>query len=257
MQPMKRIQGNIVARQERRFLNWACSVMPEQVSSDHLTAFGVFGAVLVVVGYVAGRSNVDFLWIAALGYVIHWFGDSLDGSLARYRNVSRPRYGYFLDHSLDVFCIVLMVGGMGLSSFARMDVAMYVVVAYLILAIHVFLKNHVTGTFQLSFIALGPTELRMVFVAITVWMIIQGGDSYHLALPGVSGYDIALLVTGTVLFTLFIVNSVTMVLHLRALEGDGRRPLPAIEPARAAGARQASDIARDRRSASVQESSAY
>jgi phosphatidylglycerophosphate synthase len=256
MQPMQRIQGNIVARQERRFLNWACSVMPEKITSDHLTAFGVFGAVVVVVGYIASRSNPDYLWLSAAGYLVHWFGDSLNGSLARHRNVSRPRYGYFIDHSLDAFCILLMVGGMGLTSYVRMDVALFVVMGYFILSIHVFLKNHVTGTFQLSFLALGPTELRMLFVAITIWMFVQGDASYHLGLAGVSGYDIVLTSTGIVFLALFTTNSVSMVLHLRALEGDGRQPLPATEAGRLVTARQAADVRRELRPA-IQESSAY
>lgn len=257
MQPMNRIQGNIVNRQERRFLDWSCMAMPEQVTSDHLTLFGVFGAVLVLAGYVAGRSNPNFLWLAAVGYVIHWLGDSLDGSLARFRNVSRPRYGYFLDHSLDAFCIFLMIGGMGLSSYVRLDAALFVVIGYFLLSIHVFLKNHVTGTFQLSFMALGPTELRMVFIAITLWMVIQGHDSYHLGLVGVSGYDIALLVTGAIFLGLFSVNTLSMIFQLRALEGDGRRVLPAAEMARKLAARQiAAEGTRDLRPA-IQESSAY
>ena len=169
MQPMSRIQQNIVSRQERRFIDWACARMPGSVTSDHLTMFGVFGAVLVLVGYIAARSDPHFLWLSAAGYVVHWFGDSLDGSLARYRSVTRPRYGYFPDHSVDALCILMMFGGMGLSSYVRMDVALFVVMGYFALSIHVFLKNHVTGTFQLSFMALGPTEVRMIFMAITIW----------------------------------------------------------------------------------------
>ena len=228
MHAVNRVQGNIVARQERRFLDWSCRVMPERVTSDHLTVLGVIGAVLVFTGYVASRADPHFLWVSTAGYVIHWVGDSLDGSLARFRNVARPRYGYFLDHSVDALCIFLMIGGMGLSTYVRLDVALLVVVGYFALSIHVFLKSHVTGTFQLSFMALGPTEVRMVFVALTIWMLAQGNASDHLGIDGVSGYDIALIVMGTIFFGLFLVNTVAMVRHLRALEGDGRRPLPAI-----------------------------
>lgn len=223
MQPTNRIQANIVNRQERRILDWACSVMPEQVTSDHLTLMGVCGAVLAFAGYVAERDDPRFLWLAAFGYLVHWAGDSLDGSLARFRNVGRPRYGYFLDHSVDAFCILMMVGGMGLSSFVRMDVALFVVVAYFALSIHVFLKNHVTGTFQLSFMALGPTELRMVFVAVTLWMYAQGGNAYPIGTTVFSSYDLVLLLVGTILSGLFVLNTLTMIVHLRGLEGDGRQ----------------------------------
>ena len=223
MQPTNRIQANIVNRQERRFLDWSCNLIPEQVTSDHLTLLGVFGAVLVVAGYLAGRADPRFLWLAAFGYVVHWAGDSLDGSLARFRNVGRPRYGYFLDHSVDALCILMMVGGMGLTSYIRMDVALFVVVAYFALSIHVFLKNHVTGTFQLSFLALGPTELRMVFVAITLWMYAQGGNAYQVGASVFSSYDLVLMLVGVILSGLFVVNTLNMVVHLRGLEGDGRQ----------------------------------
>lgn len=259
MQPMKRIQGNIVNRQERRFLDWACGWMPSGVTSDHLTALGVFGAVLVLVGYIGERVDPRFLWLSALGYVVHWFGDSLDGSLARFRDVTRPRYGYFLDHSVDALCVLMMFGGLGLTSYVRLDVALFVVLGYYALMIHVFLKNHVTNTLQLSFILLGPTELRMIFVAITLWMYVQGQTGLHLAGHVMSDYDIALLVIGTVFVALFGRGTFVMIRQLRALEGDGRVPTPAvvIEPVRKLAVRHvAAELHRDRRGP-VKESTAF
>ena len=232
MQPMSRVQANIVSRHERRFLDWACASMPRGVTSDHLTVLGVFGAIMVLAGYVASRWDPRFLGLSAVGYVVHWFGDSLDGSLARHRNVTRPRYGYFLDHSVDAVCILLMIGGMGLTTYVRMDVALFVVMGYFALSIHVFLKNHVTGTFQLSFMALGPTELRMVFVAITLWMLI-GGPSNIVGGTLVSDHDIALLVMGGVFMALFTISTTSMIMELRAIEGNGRKPIArASEPTR-------------------------
>lgn len=227
MQPSTRIQANIVARQERRFLNWACEAMPTAITPDHLTAFGVFGAFVVLGGYAAANLDPRFLWLSPIGYVMHWLGDSLDGSLARYRESTRPRYGYFLDHSVDALCILLMIGGMGLSPFVRLDVALFVVVGYFALSIHVFLKHHVTNTFQLSFMALGPTELRIAFVVITLWMIGGGvGVSSFAAASRVSDYDICLLVIGGAFCALFMMNTAGTILTLRAAEGNGRRRLP-------------------------------
>lgn len=259
MQPMKRIQGNIVNRQERRFLDWACGWMPDSITSDHLTALGVFGAVMVLAGYGAERLDPRFLWLSAAGYVVHWFGDSLDGSLARFRNVTRPRYGYVLDHSVDAFCVLMMFGGMGLTSYVRLDVALFVVLGYYALMIHVFLKNHVTNTLQLSFILLGPTELRMIFVAVTLWMYVQGQAVLHLGGHAMSDYDIALLVIGTAFIVLFGRGTVAMIRQLRAIEGDGRVPKPVVvvEPARKGAVRHVgADKQRDRR-APVQERTAF
>lgn len=230
MQQSTRVQGNIVARQERRFLTWACAVMPRAVTSDHLTVFGMVGAAMVCGGYAASWADPRFLLVAVVGYVMHWFGDSLDGSLARHRRVTRPRYGYFLDHSVDALAILMMVGGMGLSPYVHMSVALFAVVGYFALCIHVFLKNHVTGTFQLSFMALGPTELRLVFVAFTLWMYVGGPAFAHLPGSGLLDYDIGMLVVGGVFATLFGLNTLGMVLHLRRLEGDGRLPTEAVSP---------------------------
>ncbi len=235
MQPMNRIQQNIVARQERRFLNWACSWMPSSITSDHLTGLSVVGAVMVLAGYAASRIDPRFLLVSALGFGVNWFGDSLDGSLARYRKVTRPKYGYFLDHSVDALCTLLMIGGMGLSSYVRMDVAMFAVVGYLALCIHVFLKNHVTGTFQLTFMLLGPTELRMIFIALTLFMFV-GGGSHWAGLTVLSDCDVVVLITGIVFMGLFTNSTLAMILQLRAIEGNGRVPAVA-EAVRASAAR--------------------
>ncbi len=230
MQPMNRVQENIVARQERRFLNWSCSWMPESVTSDHLTALGVAGAFLVPIGYLASRVDARFLLLAILGFVLNWFGDSLDGSLARYRKVTRPKYGYFLDHSVDALCTLLMFGGMGLSHYVRLDIALFAVVGYLALCIHVFLRNHVTGTFQLTFMYLGPTELRMIFIALTFFMLIAG-PSHIAGLSLLSDCDIVVLITASVFMALFTFNTATMILQLRAVEGNGRRAAAAAQTA--------------------------
>lgn len=237
MQPMTRVQGNVVNRIERRFLTWICKRIPDAITSDHLTLFGVMGAVMTAVSYAASRSDHRFLWLAAIGYAIHWFGDSLDGSLARHRNAARPRYGYFLDHSVDAICIILMIGGIGLTGYVRLDAALMVVLGYFALSIHVFLRNHVTNTFQLSFMAFGPTEFRMIFVGITLWMYGSGLDGASSGIADLTRYDVALLIVGGVLLTLFAVNTLVMILHLRAIEGDGRPSRQQAEPARTSGGR--------------------
>ncbi len=221
MQPINRVQENIVARHERRFLNWACARMPDSVTSDHLTVLSVLGAFTVLGGYVGSRTDPRFLVVAILGFILNWFGDSLDGSLARYRKVTRPRYGYFLDHSVDALSTLLMIGGMGLSPYLRTDVALFAVVGYLALCIHVFLRNYVTGTFQLTFMYLGPTELRIVFVALTVFMLL-GGPTHWAGSAALTDCDIVLLVIGGIFFFLFGSSTLAMASELRALDGNAR-----------------------------------
>lgn len=210
------VQKNFLAAKERDILNWLCARLPRAVTPDRLTGLGLMGALIVSVSYVASRNNPAFLWIASLGFFVNWFGDSLDGSLARYRGVERPQYGYFVDHAADVVSILLIMVGLGLTSYVRFDVALLVLVAYLMMAIFVFLKHQVTGIFQLTFLAGGPTEIRIGFLCLNFWMyagtrriITIGGQAF-------SSYDFALAIFGTILFVLFFVNVLTMIRRLRA-----------------------------------------
>jgi archaetidylinositol phosphate synthase len=210
-----RIQANIVARQERQLLNWLCARLPDWVTPDGLTAFGVVGACTVLAGYVGSRFDPAFLWLATLGYFMHWFGDSLDGSLARHRRIERPKYGYFLDHSVDAFCNLLIMGGLGLTLFVRMDVALFVLAGYYMLCMYVFLNNHVTGLFQLSFLALGPTELRIGLIFMNAWMFVQGKVGAKIGAEFVSVYDVALLACGIGFVCVFTYRMLAGISELR------------------------------------------
>src|SRR5690242_935412 len=99
--PLSRVQQNVLARSERRLLTWICSKLPLWVTPDKLTTTGMIGAVMIFFGYALSSFAVDWLYLALAGYAVQWFGDSLDGSLARYRHIERPSYGYFIDHSCD------------------------------------------------------------------------------------------------------------------------------------------------------------
>lgn len=218
-----RVQANLVARHERRALDWMCERMPRWITPDGLTVGGMIGAALAFAGYGATWLDPAFVWLATFGIVVHWLGDSLDGSLARYRGCERPGYGYYLDHSVDALCNLVIVGGLGLSSFVRLDVALFVLCGYYLLCIHVFLHNHVTGVLKLSFLALGPTELRLGLVAInTLYFFRQhagtyGGDTY-------SAYDWFLIAVGFIFVAIFVYQLSATLRMLRALEpGDDRR----------------------------------
>ena len=153
--PIDRIQENLVARVERRALNWLCARMPRRVSPDMLTAFGMFGALLVFTGYLGSNLDPNWLWLSIGGYVVHWLGDSLDGSLARFRKIERPRYGYFLDHSCDGFATTLLVVGIGLSPFVLLEVSLVALAGYLLMSIHAFLSVRVLGELRLSYLNAG------------------------------------------------------------------------------------------------------
>ena len=215
-QPPKRVQANVLARGERRLLDWICLRLPAVVTPDKLTLFGIAGAAVVFVGYLGSRSDPAWLWLATLGFVMHWFGDSLDGSLARHRRCERPHYGYFLDHATDALCNLVIMGGLGLTPLVRMDTALAALIGYYLLCMYVFLNNHVTGVFQLSFLALGPTELRICLIAINTLMFFVGDvgtrvDGLYLTL-----YDGLLLLAATVFVVIFVDRATRRIFALRA-----------------------------------------
>lgn len=200
-----RIQQNILARSERRLLNWICPRLPQWVTPDKLTVLGFFGAVIVAVGYMLSWLDSEWLGLCLAGYVINWFGDSLDGSLARWRQIERPNYGYFVDHSVDALATLLMVSAIGMSPYMRFDVALMAVIGYFLLSIHTFLAAKVVGEFRLSYMAGGPTELRLMLMAMTVAMPIIGGAD--IGGTNFSVFDLFALVVSSILVTLFIVQT--------------------------------------------------
>jgi len=203
--PITRIQENFLAHSERKLLNWMCGRMPRWLTPDMLTFVGMFGAGMVFVGYVCSNISENWLWLAIIGYIVQWVGDSTDGSLARYRKIERPRYGYFLDHSCDGLATMAIVVGIGLSPYVSLEVALVALAGYLLLSIHAFLSVRVLGELKLSYLNLGPTELRFVLIALTIAMLSFGAG------PGwfgqISGFDVFVGSVGILLITLFALQT--------------------------------------------------
>lgn len=216
---LSRIQENWLAARERRLLNWLCSRMPPWVTPDRLTLLGMVGAFMIFVGYVASGLAASWLLLAIAGYVVQWFGDSMDGSIARYRHIERPSYGYFIDHSCDGLATLLILAGIGLSPFVTMDVALVALAGYLLLSIHAYLSARVLGEFKLSYLAAGPTELRLMLIALTVMMMALGSG------PGIfgalSGFDVFVGAAGMILILLFIIQTIITGRRLAHAERGG------------------------------------
>jgi len=220
---IERIQENLLARSERRLLNWLCERMPAWVMPDHLTTIGMLGAFLVFGGYVASNAGDGWLWLAIAGYVVQWFGDSMDGSLARFRKTERPRYGYFLDHSCDGLATTLVVVGIGLSKYVLLEVALVALAGYLLLSIHAFLLVRVLGEMKLSYAYAGPTELRLLLIALTLAMIAAGSEP--VLLGTLTWFDLTVGVIGGLLIVFFVIQTGRTARRL-ALEEPARRPPP-------------------------------
>ena len=205
IQPVQRIQQNILAVGERRLLTWLAARMPPAITPDRLTSIGFTGAALVATGYALSFFHIGWLWLSVVAYFINWFGDSLDGSLARFRKIERPKFGYFIDHSTDALGNMLVMIGLGLSPFLRMDVALFGLGAYLLLSIHTFVAARVVDEFRLSYVAAGPTELRLVLIAMTLCMFTTGPG--FIAGTSFSPFDIFIGGLGAILTILFVVQT--------------------------------------------------
>lgn len=218
--PITRVQENLLARGERRLLNWLCARFPAWVTPDMLTMVGMLGAFMVFAGYVASNIGAQWLWLAIAGYVVQWFGDSTDGSLARWRKIERPRYGYFLDHSCDGLATTLVVVGIGFTPHVAMEFALVALAGYLLLSIHAFLSVRVLGELKLSYLNAGPTELRFILVAFTLAMMAvgPGAPRWQSWIGSINGFDIFTGLVGALLITLFTLQTGTTARRLAVLE---------------------------------------
>lgn len=214
--PIARIQHNLLAVPERTLLTWLCGRMPGWVTPNLLTVVGLVGALGSFTGYAASTLHSAWLWLAIGGYVVQWFGDSMDGSLARFRKIERPSFGYFVDHSCDGLATLLILAGLGLSPFVRLDVALFALVGYLLLSIHAFLSARVLGELKLSHLAAGPTELRLILVGFTLVILFAGSGAS--VIGRLTIYDLFVAAAGMLLIALFVIQTVMTSRRIAAME---------------------------------------
>src|SRR2546423_469218 len=158
----KRTQESFLASLEKKTLLWLAARTPGWINSDHLTALGLLAMAAAGTGYWWSRTNAAGLLVVILGLAVNWLGDSLDGTLAHVRNCPRPRYGFYVDHIVDAFGALFLLGGMALSGYMSLLVAAGLLVAYLMLSIEVYLASYTLGDFKISYFKMGPTELRIL-----------------------------------------------------------------------------------------------
>jgi len=219
-----RVKENILEYRERDLLNWLCAHMPHSITPDQLTGFGFAGAAIVFIGYAATWIDPAFFWLATLGLIIHWFGDSLDGSLARYRQIERPRYGYFLDFSVDAISTFMIMMGVGLSVYIHLDVALFALVGYYMLWMYVLLNCQISRNLQLSFLSAGPTEFRIVLIGLNFWMYFSGNLRVSIGSFTFTPYELVFCCIGIVSICLFVANVFCVARMLRREDANPNRP---------------------------------
>jgi archaetidylinositol phosphate synthase len=170
-----RIQASFLARIEKRVLIWIAQRLPDRVGSDHLTALGACAMLGAGVCYWLGHQHPMALLMVVVLLAVNWFGDSLDGTLARVRRQERPRYGFYVDHVLDALGILLLFGGLVAGGFMSPLVGAAFLLAYFLLTIEIALATHTVGTFRISYWKMGPTELR-ILLAIGTLQLLRSPD---------------------------------------------------------------------------------
>jgi len=217
----KRVLDTFTGPIEKPALRWMAARLPAWVTPDIVTIIGVFGAIVVFFSYWLTNLNPAFLWLATLGFVINWFGDSMDGTLARIRHIERPKYGFYIDHSVDAYNEILIFVGLGLSPYVRFDLACLALIGYLLLSILVYLRTCVKGEFTISYGKLGPTEARLVAIAANTIVFFMGNPVVGLFSFQLSVFDwLAILI---IIVFLIICSSTTYIQARILANSDPRR----------------------------------
>jgi phosphatidylglycerophosphate synthase len=164
MSAVQRINDSVLGPLERPALAWLVRRLPRKVVPDHLTVFGVFGALLTATGFVLSCRSLTWLWLASLGLIVNWLGDSLDGTLARLRHIERPRYGFFIDHTSDLFCQSLTFITLGLSPLAHFGMACLGLITFLMAFVYTLIAAQTRATMRITYFYFGPTEIRALLL---------------------------------------------------------------------------------------------
>jgi phosphatidylglycerophosphate synthase len=178
-QQANRVQQSLLAKIEKRTLIWMAERIPSWINSDHLTLLGFVAQIMAGIGYALSGGN-RFWLLAVIGFLaLNWVGDSLDGTLARVRQQQRPRYGFYVDHMVDAFGSLALMGGLALSGYMHPYIAIGLLIAFLLLSIQSYLATYTLGEFRLSFWSFGPTELRVLLalgnLALFRWPVVLKG----------------------------------------------------------------------------------
>jgi phosphatidylglycerophosphate synthase len=213
----------LLARVEKRALRAIARRLPRWVLPDDLTGLGVVSAVAIFVAYALSNESSAWLWVASALLVVHWFGDSLDGTLARVRGIERPRYGYYLDHLVDAVATAFIGIGLGLSPYMLLSVGTLIVVGYLVLSINVYLESHTLGRFSIGYGAIGPTEMRLVLIGLNTALALGGGLTFTAFGIGMSVLDVVGVAVVLVMLVLLVARSLRNLRELARAEPASSR----------------------------------
>ena len=205
----RRVNDILLGPLERPAIAWLVKHLPYWVTPDHLTFFGLASALMIGLSYYLTSFDRNFLWLANLGFLLNWFGDSLDGNLARYRKIERPSYGFFIDHTMDTISEVSIFIGIGLSPFVDLNLAFLALVGYLCMANLVYITTSVKGVFKISYGSLGPTEVRVIAIISNIIVYFIGNPQINFPGFSFSLYNLIIICIIILLFFFFFYTVIT------------------------------------------------
>jgi len=217
----KRVNDILLGPLERPALQWLAAHLPNWLTPDMMTVTGIFGALVIALGYALSQLHPAFLWLATFGYIINWFGDSLDGTLARYRHIERPKYGFYIDHVSDALTEIIIILGLGLSPYVRFSVASMFCITYIAMSVLVYVRMNVMGEFKISYSKLGPTEVRVLAILLNTAMYFGGLYTFKISLgsfpAAISPYDLYVIALTFLIIYFFAETSIKQAIELRKL----------------------------------------
>ena len=220
-----RVNDTFFAPLERAALQWLCKHMPGWMTPDTLTVIGLFCGVVMAIAYWLCNLNKNFLWIVDLGLVINWFGDSLDGSLARYRGIERFKYGYFVDHTVDITTQTIVLFGLGVSPFVHFNYALLALAGYLLLGILTYIDTAVSGVYKISYGKIGPTEVRVFLIGLNAIFYFASNLMIRMGRVSIFCFDAIVLCVAIAFFLYFLGFTVRRMMQLNVQDPPKRKPL--------------------------------
>ncbi len=202
-----RVNKMLLGPLERPALQWMAAHSPAWVTPDVLTALGVVGSLMCFAGYWLSGGSRWWLLLACAGFFVNWVGDSLDGTLARYRKIERPKFGFYIDHTVDAITEFLTIIGIGMSPYLRLDIAAFAMIGYLLMSTHVYIRTAVDGVFKISFGTVGPTEMRVIIVLVNIAIMAAEGWFLTPIAGSLLPFDIIGIVLAVALSGVFLVTS--------------------------------------------------
>ncbi len=235
----QRINESFLAVKERAALFALVKRLPNWATPDHLTAIGLCGAVLTLFSFVACRWSNFFLVGVVFGLFLNWFGDSLDGTLARFRSIERPHYGYFIDHSSDLIAQTLIIIGLGMSPYFTVASSLLVLSLYLLMSSYTYLRVVTESVHRLSYGGMGATEFRIL---VACWALFAAWFGPSTATAQAYGFAVLDIVIGGLSALTFLGFVIVIQKDLMRLQREERDIIESLQPATAADEQSILDV---------------